>query len=233
MAEPNFRTLRSLLLKGGVSPRRVRRLLEELRAHTSDLCAEQERDGLDKPAALQAAVRRLGTEESLAQQMLSRRELLTWSRRWPWAVYGIAPPVLCFGAFVLTIAAAGGLGDVLHALQHSEPVEFLDLLRPMRWVALYGTPAIVAACMTLLSIRRHAPFMWGALSLGLAALLGSTTNMSVSLHLIQAGIGWSFRPSVLGHLLLYRWLPIVAAASLWVGIDHLLRRRRATDGLVG
>jgi hypothetical protein len=87
-----FQVLRARLLDGGVSPRRVRRLLQELRAHCADLRAEGERAGLDGAAALQRAVRRLGTEAALAEHFLARREYLSWSRRWPWAVFGIAPP---------------------------------------------------------------------------------------------------------------------------------------------
>ena len=232
MAEPSFNTLRSLLLRRGVSPRRVRRLLEELRAHFADLRAEQERDGLEGLAATQAAVLKLGSENCLAERILSRPELLTWSRRWPWAVFGVAPLVVCFGAFALTIAAAAGLAHVLHALQHSNPVEYLDILRPMRWVALYGMPAVVAACMAVLAIRRHASFGWVALSVGLGALLGSMTNMSVSLDMMQAGIGWSFRPSRVEHLLVYRWLPTVAAASVLAGLFLSVRRARSADALV-
>lgn len=233
MAEPNFGALRSQLLEGGISPRRVRRLIQELRAHCADLRAEEESSGLDGPAALQAAMRRLGTEDSLAQRFLARRELLSWSRRWPWAVFGIAPPVVCFGAFVLTIIATAGLAGVLKGLKHSEPQELLVLLKAMRILALYAVPALVAAGLAVLALRRHASPGWAALALALAALLGSTTNMSVSLHLIGAGIGWRTRPEMVGRLLLFRWLPIATVASALVGLCVLVvrvRRSRVVNG---
>lgn len=88
MAEPSFSSLRRRLINSGVSPRRVGRLLGELRDHHAELVLEEQRAGSRQP--FEDALARLGTEESLALHVLARRELLSWSRRWPWAVYGVA-----------------------------------------------------------------------------------------------------------------------------------------------
>jgi hypothetical protein len=51
MAEPRWLVLRQRLLEGGVSPRRIRRLLGELHAHYRELLAEERESGADAAAA--------------------------------------------------------------------------------------------------------------------------------------------------------------------------------------
>lgn len=76
MVEPAFSHLRRKLLEGGIAPRRVDRVLQELRDHYACLLVEQQGTGLVGAAAAEAALAHLGTEESLARQLLARPELL-------------------------------------------------------------------------------------------------------------------------------------------------------------
>src|ERR1022692_2861130 len=87
----HFEGLRDRLLRGGVAPRHVTRYLTELTEHVVDLVAEEKRAGSDHEAAVRTALTRIGDLDSLAQTMLSRKELRSWSNRLPWAVFLLGP----------------------------------------------------------------------------------------------------------------------------------------------
>ncbi|HEX4024698.1 MAG TPA: hypothetical protein VHX52_08340 [Steroidobacteraceae bacterium] len=232
MPEPQFALLRRRLLDGGIAPRRARRLMHELRAHFADLLAGQLQAGLAGPAAAQAALQRLGDQEALARQMLARPELLSWSRRWPWAIYALAPLPLFPAMFSLLLATTVGIGWVTQKLQLASPADFLSLMRAIRLFALYVLPVMLAAAMATLAGRRSVAPGWGLLSIALLALWGATTNMTVLPHLIGAGVGMSLHPRVLAPLLLYRWLPTVVAATAVSTISLRLLRAREHDSQV-
>ncbi len=224
MPEPRFALVRQRLLDGGIAPRRARRLLQELRAHFADLLAEQQRTGLPESAAAQAALQRLGSEESLAEQMLARPELRSWSRRRPWAVYALVPVLLFPAALALMFTAIIGIGKSLQELHHGSLAQFLKMLEAFRIFGLYILPALLAAGMGVLACRRRVALGWPLLSIALLALWGAATNMQVSARAVGAGVGLSSNPDKLARLLLYRWLPTVAAAGAVYAGALLLRR---------
>src|SRR5215468_1513067 len=86
--QKQFRDLEERLLRKGVSPRHVRRYVAELRDHLADLRAEEERAGRQGREAEAAAVARLGSEGDLADAVLGRPELRSFTARAPWAVFG-------------------------------------------------------------------------------------------------------------------------------------------------
>ena len=82
-------SLRERLLRGGIAPRRVARLLRELDDHCEDLYGAALQRGL-RPAQARARAREeLGTADNIAQALLARPELRSWSARartWRWKV---------------------------------------------------------------------------------------------------------------------------------------------------
>lgn len=219
MAEPRWRVLRQRLLDGGVSPRRIRRLLGELRTHYCELLAEEQRSGAGRAAAEESAQQRLGSEDVLASRMLAQRNLLSWSRRWPWAVYGIGPPLLFAAAFVVSCMVLTALSRLLHGMQHASAVRLLSVMQAIALLMLYALPAATAAASAMLAMRRRVRLAWAICAGTLVCLLGSMTNVEVSLHSVGAGVGFSTER--LAGLALHRWLPTVllavalAALSLW------------------
>src|SRR5258706_14441396 len=83
-ARGRFAGLSERLLRAGVGPRRVRRLVSELEAHFDDLVAELQSTGLSRSESESQAAVRLGTEDVLAASIITRPELRSWARRWPW-----------------------------------------------------------------------------------------------------------------------------------------------------
>jgi len=228
MPEPAFTRLRHRLLQSGIAPRRVRRLVQELRVHYAELLAEQRRAGLEGPRASRAALERLGTEESLVQQMLTRPQLHTWSRRWPWAIYAVAPLLLFPILFAVTASVMVGVAKASHGLRQVSPAHFMDLMRAIRLFALYVLPALVATWMAVMAARRGVAQAWALLSIALLALWGSTTNIDLSAHQMMAGAGLSLRPAALVRELT-RWVPTALAAVAMAAVAtqvHRLRERQ-------
>ena len=226
MAKPAFPELRRRLILGGISPWRVGRLLQELRDHHAELVLERKSAGSPQPD--EDALTRLGSEESLARQFLARPELQSWSRRWPWAVYIVAPLLLFPAAFVATILVMVGLTHiVMPGTERPWPTPLLEILKAMRLFGLYVLPVIAAAGFALLARRRGVSRAWAWASITLITFVGALPNLDVYAHQIGAGIGFSTRLDFLVGMFLQRWLPTAAAAvMLYMAAGHVTHRMR-------
>jgi hypothetical protein len=100
MAAP-FIELRERLLRSGVAPRHVRRLVAELADHLADLAAEERLAGRNDADAQSAALSRIGGVDELADAMIRQRRFQSWSARAPWAMFGIVPLLLLAGAYLI------------------------------------------------------------------------------------------------------------------------------------
>ena len=91
-----FAALRNELLRGGVSPLYVERTIREIGDHYEDLENAAVASGLSPEDAARRALEVLGRTETIAAAVLARRELLSWSHRWP--------------ALALFVRSAGAIG---------------------------------------------------------------------------------------------------------------------------
>ncbi len=160
------------LIRGGISPRRARRVLLELEEHRADVVAERISLG-DAPADAQAAAdARLGSDEDWLTQMLARPELQSWVRRHPAATFTVVPLM----AFVVTFVASicGWIGLFYALRQKLGP---LSVTTPaIRWASeiatvymLWVTPFITAALISVLAARRRVPPFWPCVGRALAS----------------------------------------------------------------
>jgi len=88
---PPFDALRERLLRGGLSPRAVRRYVQELQEHFEDVVQAELASDAPREAAERSARARLGAEDDLLRSALARRELHAAGARWPAAIYGAGP----------------------------------------------------------------------------------------------------------------------------------------------
>jgi hypothetical protein len=86
-----FEALEDRLLRGGISPRHVKRYLRELREHLSDIAETHAAAGHDGPTAAARARAALGSDEVLADAMLEQRDFRALGARFPWLVFGALP----------------------------------------------------------------------------------------------------------------------------------------------
>ena len=83
MPEPRFEWLRLELLRSGVATVYVDRTITELAEHYADLESAGRAAGLSPADAAATAAVTLGDERAIVAAILSRRELLAWSARYP------------------------------------------------------------------------------------------------------------------------------------------------------
>jgi hypothetical protein len=213
------------LLRSGVAPRHVRRYLRELRDHYDDAVQDELNRGASRATAEEMAASRLGDPDILIQSALAKPELLSWSRRWPWAVFIFAPLLLFPAAFVATILAMVGLAHIfVPGMESPLPKSLLDILEPIRFFGLYVLPVIAASGFALLARRRGVTRAWGWASIALITFFGALPNLDVNTDQIGAGIGISTRLDFLMEMFLQRWLPTaVAAVTLYYVIWGRMR----------
>ena len=226
MRPQQLEALRKRLLRSGVAPRHVRRYLRELRDHYDDAVHEELNKGASRESAEESASSRLGEPDHLVESALARPELLSWSRRWPWAVYIVGPLLLLPAAFVATILAMVGLAGTEPPI--SAPL--LELLKAIRLFGLYVLPVITASGFALLARRRGVSHGWAWASITLITFVGALPNLDVYADAIGAGIGFSTRIHYLVEILLLRWLSTaVAAVMLYLTAVHIAPRMRTNS----
>lgn len=236
MTTRRFEGLAQRLLRAGIAPRHVRRLIAELEAHFADLVAEQRSAGLSQADSETQATVRLGTDDVLIANILARPELRSWARQWPWLAFVVLPLLALPVQFVLSMLAAVGV------LAFSTQILGMTALHPgaVPWVVAglqaYGmwiAPMAAAGAACFLALRSGAPLAWPIVGSALIALLGAATNASfewspeVPRGALSAGIGLHF-PDVglISSLRAILTILTVLTPILW-----LRRRRRELSSL--
>ena len=106
MREPDFRALRTRLLRGGIAPRHVRRTVRELKDHYHDLVDEATEQGMARDEARRVALDRLGNPDDVASGLLACRELRGWAWRYP-MLAAVFYPLACLIALPVVPIRAG------------------------------------------------------------------------------------------------------------------------------
>ena len=231
MNTQRYQGLSRRLLRAGVAPRHVKRLIAELEAHFADLVAELRSTGVSQAESESQAAVRLGREDALVANILARPELKSWARQRPWLAFVLLPLLALPVQFVLSMLAAAGV------VAFSTQVLGLTALHPgaVHWVvggleafAVWIAPMVAAGAACLLALRYGAPLAWPVVGSALIALLGAATNASfewsaaVPRGALSAGIGLQIPDVGLARALrAVVTLLIILVPFLW------LRRRAA------
>ena len=136
MRDPDFKGLAEELLNRGIGPRIANRTVDELRDHYDDLVDEAVDSGASRKQARDAAAERLGELNDVAVEMASRRELKTWSFRYP-RVAVVVYPLACLALLPAMPVFVG--------IAHKQSI--------MRWgVSLLGAGVVTAAMMLVMQL---------------------------------------------------------------------------------
>lgn len=183
---PCFDRLSERLLSGGIAPRHVRRYVRELSDHFDDLVREEKENGAGRELAQTRALSRLGSEDDLAQAMLSRPELRSLTARFPWAMFGLGPIAL------LALSIFGGVYLELWLLDHTGPVfRLFHIMGPSLASArtatkvytiynsliVFGGPLLCAWLFYWIGSRQRMPANWIMLGVALVCVLGGFQNL--------------------------------------------------------
>lgn len=198
MSEHRFRNLGEALLRRGVALRYAHRAEIEIEAHHRDLVEEALARGESAEEARRGADAAIGTDDTLVERFASRKELQSWSHRFPVA-YGLAP-ILCFSCLGVALMAA--TGAAMHAIwPHPHDAQISASLARHINVALISLflwilPISLAMGFGLLAHRRGVSLRWPVAGILLLCTAVALVNVGFGVGggpkplFLQAGIGF-------------------------------------------
>jgi hypothetical protein len=179
--QPPHRSL-DRLIQAGIAPRRARRILREYSEHHADLVAELRALGAAGAEAEAAAVARLGTEQQLVANVLTRSDLRSWARRRPGIAFALTPVLAFAVAFALSLLAMVALINWRKA--QGDPLNSGSAL--MSWISeygpaylLWGLPLAAALMLVVVAARRRESSIWPCIGILMTCVIGALTNFSV------------------------------------------------------
>ena len=215
MSGINWHNLQLTLLRGGVAPKYVRRTIKELQQHHSDLVQELLNSGLNHDEALIKANHEIGTEQTIAREVLTKQELMSWAHRFPKLILLAAPVVgypilflvLFFGTVTLPIELIfGGNGGQTQNPQ-GWPLTFI--YSALFFYSYLLTPLFLIG-LSIFARNRTTQILWPLLAVIIIAFLGSglTSSLIVSSEPGQSSLGLTWGYNFLG-------IPVSGNATTW------------------
>ena len=202
MQAVNFVRLRIRLLKGGVAPKFVKRTIQELQQHLDELIAQEKSDGTSEAEARAVAFSKLGDEEKILNETLARKELLSWSHRYPKSVFLILPVISYFAiAFFSLTIGLGGVRTIFGVdIYNDWPAWNILYSQVLMFFMEYVLAPLLAFSLALLAIHRNVGLLWPIVGILIVCFFGFgfETIVSIPDERGRGGVnliwGWPFLP---------------------------------------
>lgn len=224
MPESNFGSLGERLLRAGIAPAHVRRLVAELELHYASLVEEELASGQPLAAARSAAHRRLGTDDDIVARTCEQTSLRSWGARWPLAICGLAPLLGLIASAALLVASL--VMVVSLAGTRSDPGSWMTGGATLiGWSMMYGLPLLWACLLVRYAITRRLSPLWALTGLFLTAACGAMTNFTAAWpHAgaggqLSAGFGWTAQGAMSAGI------RCVITFALGISLYRLMRAR--------
>jgi len=190
-SRPFEEILRIGLIEGGVSPRRARRIVDELDDHFESLRAELIAQGADEQSSVEIANQRLGNIDMLIERILADGDGLSAARRRPIAAFVLAPLPVIIAALGLYGAAGLGAAAVFIRLTGRPTTDpaFGTLATILQAPAAYGLTTLVAAWFCWIGYRCRCAAHWPLLTCAIISLFGAALFVDVRPPVGQPGTG--------------------------------------------
>lgn len=191
---PDFSGLEDRLLRGGIAPRHVKRYLRELSEHLADLTQAQREAGFDQADAAARARAALGPDAELADAMLKQRDFRSFSARFPWAVFLLAPPFALLLGFLLwavamiAIGFAGGVIPTHHNLP-LVPAWYAGTASALMVGANFLVPPSLGFLLAWMAMRQRMKTFWPLLAMAMILALGVHGDFRANGKTISIGLG--------------------------------------------
>ena len=198
LSERRFPNLGEALVRRGVALRYARRAEIEVQIHHRDLVEEALARGQSAEEARREADAAIGTQDTLIEGFASRKELQSWSHRFPFA-YGFAP-IVCFVALgIALMAATGAATHVIWPHPHEAEISaglVADVNVALSALFLWILPVSLAMGFGLLAYRQRISLHWPIV--GILLLCGVVALVNVGFGVkggpkplfLEAGIGF-------------------------------------------
>lgn len=215
----------SLLIKGGMSPRRAHRVMREFKDHRADIVEERLSLGESLTQARAAADLRLGSFDSLAVRMLMRPELKSFAHRWPWTSWVLLP---LLGHMLLFVLVAALLIWAFDLTVHVLPAAQLALIL---WPALLiGVPALSALLLVRTWVGRQEDARRPVIGLALVCFFGAISTFSfvdrVGSQPGEISIGLGLDSATMADVALRTLLSLGLAALYWCRLKRSVPEER-------
>ncbi len=220
-----FSLLSEKLLRSGVAPRHVGRLVLDLENHLAALLEEERNAGKSTLQARASARERLGSDELLIRSVSARPQLLSWGARQPFLTCALGPlMVLATTAVAFLLLAAAFIGTAhlfssSSSLHGGPPALIRAAFEVLLALVTYDAPIACCAVLAWYAATRRLKLARVWVGIGLTAVLGATWNLDlhwphgVEPGSIGAGIGFSTTAPALAAFAA-RCLSAIAAAML-------------------
>jgi hypothetical protein len=171
-----------------------------LKDHLTDLTTEEKLAGQGPKDAEATALIRLGGSDELARAMISRRELQAWSRRMPWAVFGLgglASLALAYGIACLVLWSGWRI------FLPGSPTPFVrleGLAVPYFGIGrliYYGAPVFVGWGLGVIAARQRMKAVWPVAGIVLACVVGAMAQVRVG---AAGSVGLAIAPVSVAYL---------------------------------
>lgn len=192
---PSFEALRETLLKGGIAPRRVRRMIGELNDHLAALIEDQQAAGYAGEDARVRARALLGSDEDLAAAWLADPRLKSFTARAPWAVFLLMPPLGAILGFVLllfSIALVGLAGGAIvprHHIPLPIPAWFDWTVQGILFAANFILVPLFGVLLAWMAQRQRIKPLWPLLGMVLILMLNLHGGFHADTKRIEIHLG--------------------------------------------
>jgi len=176
MSEIDINKLRKELLTGGVAPKYVRRTLEELGQHFSDLENTALKYGVSQNEASKQAKTELGKEDLIISEILAKPELKSWSSRYPISTY-LFGSTICYILAMVLILAVAIVPALLMPNMENTPAQTPGWLRMLFFfsfnIFLYVLTPAVTISILVFAKNRLANMLLPIMAISIVAFFGS------------------------------------------------------------
>jgi len=204
MSQLNLERMRIELLRGGVSPKFVKRSLIELDTHFQDLKDQAMNDGFSEEEADEKAGATIGSENILIKEILNKKELKTWSWRYPKMLYIFGPIItliLSFAILLISLMSIQSVTPVFMPDQGTEVPTIAKVLVEFLIVFNFEFLTPMLAIFTLMMAKsRLIPARWAVVGVVVLIFLGSGWAYAINwptadlVGMINFSWGYSFLP---------------------------------------
>lgn len=204
----DFSYLSEKLLRNGLSPKTVSRVVRELRDHSQDLYEAALIYGRDPVHAQNIAYAQLGDEDTIADGLIAKPELRSWTARWPWLFYTLLPIAMMMTAIIVVVALTVGLVKTVEWINPALPGWLSEGISS----ALIGfsilAPVALTAIMGWFAATRRSSFLWPTIGMVTIALFGGSFDIymgwgevgELSSLTVNSTFIWPFPDSLLATL---------------------------------
>ena len=194
--------LKKRLLHAGVAPKYAQRMVQELSSHFEELVNNEKQLGRTLEEARTVALLSLGDEDVILQETRTKKELLSWSRRFPKSTFFVLPIFAYFAItlFTLTFGIEGVEKLFRIDIYSNWPDWHFQYSIAQMFFIEYMLAPLLSFLFLLLAIRRNVPMYWPMIGVLVIYFfgLGFETSVTIPDERGMGGVnltwGWAFLP---------------------------------------